>query len=310
MSSPEPNFNYDLPRLSATVICTPPPRAQQLASLANASGCSIRSAGVLADFLLADLCSDTSATDGDWQSIADYLRQYDSQAVVWVRLEAIDTAFAALPTGRCHFLVDAQDWQAVPILSGAFRRVKLDRVQEGGDESELGALHRISGELADFARTLARIAEQDAALPPTVRDAPIGFRAAPRDLFQPMVPPATLSDDRSRASQIREMIKLRRLRERFFDAELFADPSWDIMLDLYAAEAEGKQVSVSSLCIAAAVPPTTALRWITNMTEMGLLERKQDPYDARRVYITLAPASSAKLDAYFAACDEKLAIAI
>jgi DNA-binding MarR family transcriptional regulator len=304
------DFDYDTPRFSATIICTPPPRAQQLAALANASGCSIRSAGVIADFLLADLSSDTNVVEDDWRSIADYMDEHDSQALLWVRLDEIDTAFAALPASRCHFLVEAQDWQAALILSGAFRRVKLDRVHEGGEESELGALHRISGELADFARTLARIAEQDAAVPPMVRDAPIGFRAAPRDLFAPMVEPKADPSEKPRAAQIREMIKLRRMRDRFFEAELFADPGWDIMLDLYAAHAEGKQVSVSSLCIAAAVPPTTALRWITNMTEMGLLERKQDPYDARRVFIMLAPATAAKLDGYFTACQERLAMAI
>ena len=97
------------------------------------------------------------------------------------------------------------------------------------------------------------------------------------------------------------MIKLRRMRDRFFEPSLFADPGWDILLDLYAAHDEGKPVSVSSLCIAAAVPPTTALRWITNMTDAGLLVRVQDPGDARRVFIELAPDTRMKMEAYFAA---------
>ncbi len=60
-------------------------------------------------------------------------------------------------------------------------------------------------------------------------------------------------------------------------------------------------MSVSSLCIAAAVPPTTALRWITAMTESGMLVRRQDPDDARRVFIELSNETNAKLDDYFAA---------
>jgi hypothetical protein len=79
---------------------------------------------------------------------------------------------------------------------------------------------------------------------------------------------------------LREIIKLRRMRERYFPPDLFADPAWDILLDLKAARQEGQHVSVSSLCIAAAVPPTTALRWITAMTESGMLVRRQDPADA------------------------------
>jgi hypothetical protein len=44
------------------------------------------------------------------------------------------------------------------------------------------------------------------------------------------------------------------MREQFFGPDLFADPAWDILLDLYAARLEQQRVAVSSLCIAAAVP--------------------------------------------------------
>jgi hypothetical protein len=54
-----------------------------------------------------------------------------------------------------------------------------------------------------------------------------------------------------------------RLRSQHFVPALFADPAWDILLDLAAARIDGRMVAVSSLCIAAAVPATTALRWIT-----------------------------------------------
>lgn len=98
------------------------------------------------------------------------------------------------------------------------------------------------------------------------------------------------------AARIRAHIKARRLRETFFPAGLFADPAWDILLDLGAARREGRQVSVSSLCIAAAVPTTTALRWIKTMVDSGLLLRRADTVDARRAFIELAPATSETLD--------------
>ena len=91
------------------------------------------------------------------------------------------------------------------------------------------------------------------------------------------------------AGFVRRLLKVRRDRDRFFPAEIFADPAWDMLLDLVAAQLEGKPVPVSSLCIAAAVPTTTALRWIRSLSEAGLFIRQTDPGDARRTWISLSP---------------------
>ena len=103
------------------------------------------------------------------------------------------------------------------------------------------------------------------------------------------------------AATVRAVIQARRLREKFFPADLFADPAWDMMLDLLQAEIVGLRVQVSSLCIAAAVPPTTALRWLTSMVKQGLFVRRADPHDGRRVFVELSPDTSAALRHYFAA---------
>lgn len=102
-----------------------------------------------------------------------------------------------------------------------------------------------------------------------------------------------------RAMQARELIRQRRLRSRFLPATLFAEPAWDMLLDLYAAHYEGKQVAVKSLCIAAAVPSTTALRSIEAMTEQGCIVRQRDPTDGRRIFLTLSNDARGWLDAYF-----------
>lgn len=114
------------------------------------------------------------------------------------------------------------------------------------------------------------------------------------------------------ASSVRGLIRARRARDRFFAAKLFADPAWDILLDLYAAHLERGEVSVSSLCYASATPPTTGLRWIALMTDAGLLERVADPRDKRRQIICLTAPAIAAMDAYFAcvlnAKDKRLVI--
>ncbi len=99
------------------------------------------------------------------------------------------------------------------------------------------------------------------------------------------------------AARIRAHIKARRLRERFLPADLFADPAWDMLLDLAAARKEGTRVSVSSLCIAGNVPTTTALRWIKTLIDRGLVARTADPDDARRSFIDLSPGIVPALEA-------------
>ncbi|RDS78616.1 MarR family transcriptional regulator [Alteriqipengyuania lutimaris] len=106
--------------------------------------------------------------------------------------------------------------------------------------------------------------------------------------------------------RVRATIRKRQLRARFLESSLFADPAWDILLDLTAARAEGRRVSVTSLCIASGVPPTTALRWIALMTDQGLLRREQDVADRRRAYIGLTDEAVEAMARYFDAtgsCD-------
>ena len=254
------------------------------------------------DYILADLSSDSDRTGDAIGIIAGYLNEYGTEALIWAQGEILDAAYAALPVSQCHFLVDAHDYEAMPILTGALKPMKMHAVQQGERQADYGALHKISDELADFARTLARIAEQDDNAPPVLNDKPVSYRPAPFAALESLIGGvvATVPVQSSEANAIRNLLKLRRKRESYFHKDLFADPAWDILLDLYAAQLEGKKVSVSSLCIAASVPPTTALRWITTMTEDGLLEREHDPQDARRVFIRQSTAANDSLRQYCA----------
>jgi DNA-binding MarR family transcriptional regulator len=99
---------------------------------------------------------------------------------------------------------------------------------------------------------------------------------------------------------VNAIIRARRLRSQFFADGLFADPAWDILLDLFQAELLIQRVAVSTLGLAAGVPATTALRWITTLVDRGLIVRRPDPLDGRRVFIELAPETSSALRRYFA----------
>lgn len=102
----------------------------------------------------------------------------------------------------------------------------------------------------------------------------------------------------------RKTYALRRKRTAIFgNPDLFGEPAWDILLDLYIARAEGKPVSVSSACIGSAAPATTGLRWLGVLADEGLVVREPDAEDQRRVLVRLTPAGQAAMDRFFDAAE-------
>ena len=112
------------------------------------------------------------------------------------------------------------------------------------------------------------------------------------------------SKERRYLALARQAYALRRKRAAIFgNPDLFGEPAWDILLDLYIAHAEGKPVSVSSACIGSAAPPTTGLRWLGVLAEEGLLQRENDPDDNRRVMVRLSPAGITAMERFFDAAE-------
>jgi hypothetical protein len=171
-------------------------------------------------------------------------------------------------------LIDAADAivfddDAPSVVTAILQRLREGSATELRERVEGTALiSALSAEAARIADALARLAE-DAG--------PNAGRASAS------APPMAVD-----AAMVRALIKLRRDRDRHFPSEIFADPAWDMLLDLAAARLEGQRVSVSSLCIASAVPTTTALRWIRSLSEAGLFVRATDARDARRTWIGLS----------------------
>ena len=98
---------------------------------------------------------------------------------------------------------------------------------------------------------------------------------------------------------VRQIIGTRAERRKFLPAHLFADPAWDMLLDLYLADITCQRISISSLCCASNVPATTALRWITTLKREGLVERMADPYDHRRYFMYLSAKGLDAMDGFF-----------
>lgn len=83
-------------------------------------------------------------------------------------------------------------------------------------------------------------------------------------------------------------------------AELFGEPSWDMLLDLFIAQGRARPVSVSSACIASSTPQSTALRYVGLLEREGLIRRAKDPQDGRRQYLELTDVGFSSMQAYLA----------
>ncbi len=114
------------------------------------------------------------------------------------------------------------------------------------------------------------------------------------------------------ADLVRHLIAARRSRDAFIPADLLGEPGWDILLDLYVSEAEGRVSYSSSCCLAAAVPQTTGLRYIKRLASAGLVTETADANDSRRTLIALTDAGREALNRWLLqwrrsrafACDE------
>ena len=205
-------------------------------------------------------------------------------AIVAAPLALIDSIEARLRDRGTTLLIDATeaDRAAALALVTAHRGIGT-RLNDVASDASAVRLRQLSDEVSRIATTLARLS--------TVPGTATAEQASPSF--------ATGNLPTIAAELVREVIRARRVRARYFDETLFADPAWDMLLDLLQAEIAQHRVPVSSLCIAAAVPPTTALRWIKTMTDAGLFLRRSDPHDGRRVFVELSPGASESIRRYF-----------
>ena len=222
-----------------------------------------------------------------------------AQMVVSTSLAALDDVFGCLDQSGAQVLVEPTRAERVIALGRVLAAMPRGRVRELTEIDRLTLL-RLTEQVGLLAERLDRLgAPSERAGGLRVESPAISFAGAPADdASQRLVraPRPALPDPRL----IRAIIRQRQLRARFFDGDLFADPAWDMLLDLAAARAEHKRVSVTSLCIASGVPPTTALRWIALMTEAGQLERVEDEADRRRAFIALTGRAADAMARYFA----------
>ena len=217
-----------------------------------------------------------------------------AQMVISTGMDALDAVFGCFSMSGAQILVEPGRAERIIAVGRVLADVPNLRLRELAEEDRLMLL-RLTEQVGKMAERIERLS-------PGQREGGGAFRleaAAQAWRGQDDAGGAGHGANLPEAAAIRAVIRRRQMRAKFFDADLFADPAWDILLDLAAARAGRERVSVTSLCIAAGVPATTALRWITQMVESGLLLRIPDPADRRRAHIALADSTADAMARYF-----------
>jgi hypothetical protein len=220
--------------------------------------------------------ADASSTDGLFERLQTAAENARYRSIICFPRELIDAVAARASHPEVCLLCNPTDRD----VAGALESVVLQKplaLHDVSRQRRPAGLRQISQEVGRIAEMLAELstAENGSGAPVTRSGSVL----------------------RLEASHVRAIYRARRVRDQYFESELFADPAWDMMLDLMIARLERRPVSVSSLCIAAAVPPTTALRWIKTLTDAGVFVRTPDPSDGRRIYMTLSDESAERVEA-------------
>lgn len=207
----------------------------------------------------------------EWPAAPDFVAAALASALPLVLAIDSDGLHAGVDAGAPAELVDAAAGYVLPdddavvisaVIKAAVMPAGAGRVADGTAQ----IISALSAEAGRIAEQLAALAEQ---------------RTAGTGSGRPVD-----------AALVRRLLRVRRDRARFLPPDLFADPAWDVLLDLTAARLEARLTPVSSLCIAADVPTTTALRWIRSLSDAGLIVRRSDPSDARRSHVELSDAAA------------------
>ena len=230
----------------------------------------------------------------------------ETKLIVSTSMDALDDVFAALDQSAAQILIEPSRADRILAVGQVLMEIGGARVREMSEDDRLTLL-RLSQQVEMIARRLEGFSETHALSreeQPKLGDVCRDWRGAdPEGMGRLSATKLSLPDSKL----VRRMIAERQARAKFFDGELFADPAWDMLLDLTAAHAENKQVCVTSLCIAAGVPATTALRWVKQLVSQGVFMRVADVSDKRRAFIALSDQSIQAMSRYFASIEAPLA---
>lgn len=131
-------------------------------------------------------------------------------------------------------------------------------------------------------------------------DSARGEEALPARFPRPGEEVGDLSSRQLLALRARAVLDSRRARRRYFQADLFGEPAWEILLALFIDDESSARLSISRLAQQIETPLTTVVRWVNALEKAGLVSRDDHPTDRRTMFIRLSDKGRTALESYLA----------
>lgn len=110
-----------------------------------------------------------------------------------------------------------------------------------------------------------------------------------------------LAEKKCQSSRLRaqDLRKIRILKNDIFGSDLFSDPAWDILLDLFVYDDNGMGIPLTSVGIDQKIPISTLSRYVDRMALQGFIIKTEDTVDKRRILLAISPTYRKELENIF-----------
>ena len=110
---------------------------------------------------------------------------------------------------------------------------------------------------------------------------------------------SSLVSDPVFTAQLERCISEHCKRNSFLNGHQLDTDDWIMLLVVLSASMRGAPLTVKAASSVSQLPLSTALRKLNNLERSGLIAKRDDPYDGRRVYLHQTPKAARIIEGYF-----------
>jgi DNA-binding MarR family transcriptional regulator len=94
------------------------------------------------------------------------------------------------------------------------------------------------------------------------------------------------------------LLRQRQQRSDYVSSTLFAEPGWDMLLELYVIENSGSSTAASALLPHSAITKSTKARWLDHLEQLRLVRRRAHPLEPDTEFVELTNEGARELERY------------